>query len=149
VRPPNGRTAHRSAHTSLPTELIGKETRNLERAGITEDPTYTRYTNAELEVCDPNITWCAELRVHWDGHRWAKVASPPLLLGKYQELHGLAATSASDLWAVGETGKSGGRDTPASRTLHLLALARTGWRTCALGAWPPASGGALIPAAAN
>jgi hypothetical protein len=32
------------------TELIGKETRNLERAGITEDPSYTRYTDSELQV---------------------------------------------------------------------------------------------------
>jgi hypothetical protein len=31
-------------------DLIGKETRNLERAGITEDPTYTRYTDPEREA---------------------------------------------------------------------------------------------------
>lgn len=31
-------------------DLIGKETRNLERAGITEDPTYTQYTDPEREA---------------------------------------------------------------------------------------------------
>jgi hypothetical protein len=31
-------------------DLIGRETRNLERAGITEDPIYTRYTDPEREA---------------------------------------------------------------------------------------------------
>ena len=31
-------------------DLIGKETRNLERAGITEDPAYTLYADPELEA---------------------------------------------------------------------------------------------------
>jgi len=39
---------------------------------------------------------------HWDGQRWSIVAAPSAPGGRGEFLNGVAAVSASDVWAVGE-----------------------------------------------
>jgi hypothetical protein len=42
---------------------------------------------------------------HWDGHSWTIVPTPgPADPTGFEALHGIAAVSASDVWAVGEAG---------------------------------------------
>jgi hypothetical protein len=45
---------------------------------------------------------------HWDGHSWRIVQTPDLVHPNgYAILHGIAAVSATDIWAVGEAGTIG------------------------------------------
>ena len=48
------------------------------------------------------------LMMHWNGTRWKSVLSPTLS-GTFHELHGVAAISTSDVWAVGEESSSSGQ----------------------------------------
>jgi hypothetical protein len=59
------------------------------------------------------------LILHWNGTRWTRVPSPNPGGNGYDSLEGVAATSASDAWAVGEYDK-GGIDRPL--TLHWDGL---------------------------
>jgi len=44
------------------------------------------------------------LILHWDGVSWSEVASPPNVLGVANQLFGITAISATDIWAVGSAG---------------------------------------------
>lgn len=45
---------------------------------------------------------------HWDGHSWTIVPTPAEGAPTgFDALHGIAAVSATDIWAVGETGEAG------------------------------------------
>jgi hypothetical protein len=59
------------------------------------------------------------LTLHWTGTTWAKVASPNPLPGKTNEMAGVDARAANDVWAVGE-------DYSASTPVATLILHWTG-----------------------
>ena len=59
------------------------------------------------------------LTLHWNGTTWAKVTSPNPLPGQTNQLNGVYARSANDVWAVGE-------DSSSSAPLATLILHWTG-----------------------
>jgi hypothetical protein len=64
------------------------------------------------------------LTLHWNGTKWAKVTSPNPLPGQTNQLSGVYARSANDVWAVGEDNSS---STPlATLILHWNG---TNWAT--------------------
>ena len=64
------------------------------------------------------------LTEHWDGRNWSVVASPNPAGKTYVVLNGVAAVSASDIWAVGHSGD------PSSIPLQTLTMHWDGasWR---------------------
>jgi hypothetical protein len=55
-----------------------------------------------------NVTAPPEALIeHWNGTNWKVVPSP--ILGSYGQLDGIAAVTASNIWAVGETGDRSNR----------------------------------------
>jgi hypothetical protein len=59
------------------------------------------------EAGDPDNGYTSTLILHWNGTAWKKVDSPGNVAGASSELLGVAAVSASDAWAVGDSGPVG------------------------------------------
>jgi hypothetical protein len=56
------------------------------------------------EAGDPNVGSTRTLIVHWNGSGWQRVPSPSTTSGVYTVLLGVAAVSARNAWAVGDSG---------------------------------------------
>jgi hypothetical protein len=59
-------------------------------------------TSATCGATDNDTAPPEALIEHWNGTNWKVVPSP--ILGSYGQLNGIAAVSASNVWAVGEKG---------------------------------------------
>jgi hypothetical protein len=79
------------------------------------------------------------LALHWNGTKWAKVSSPNPLPGQTNQLAGVYARAANDVWAVGE-------DNSSSTPLATLILHWTGTKWAQISSPNPGASGNQLTA---
>jgi hypothetical protein len=119
-------------------DLIGKETRNLERAGITEDPAYTLYTDPEREAW--REIYLPVLR------KLAPGLLPPGRPGRHQRAQ--LARHAGELARAALYAGGGSAQADPQRACYLY-LKSLGERTCSCGCGSAVSGRAHYVDAAH
>jgi hypothetical protein len=98
-----GAAAVRSAHTSQDARAARTDLASARAAGtVGELKAVAAVSPANVWAvgCSGSCNGPDSLILHWNGRRWAKVASPDPGRG-FDELTGVTAVSARDLWAVG------------------------------------------------
>jgi hypothetical protein len=98
-----GAAAVRSAHTSQDASAARTDPASARAAGtVGELKAVAAVSPANVWAvgCSGSCNGPYSLILHWNGRRWAKVASPDPGRG-FDELTGVTAVSARDLWAVG------------------------------------------------
>lgn len=89
-----------------------------EPASVTATSTTNAWMVGSFRNSDPATH---EFIAHWDGTAWT-LATSPTLTGNFNVLNGVRATSASNAWAVGQ---SGSRSAPQTVTEHWNGSAWT------------------------
>ena len=111
-----------SAFVAVPSPQVNDKARVLEDVGgIAANDVWAVGHSDRLDAVGSRT-----LIIHWNGSRWAKMASPSLGdTGHVNVLSGLAAISADDAWAVGWVSGTGPGSINRALTLHWDGAAWT------------------------